>query len=178
MYKYGGYSPTRLSRPKLTSMSTPDTITTRSTLRVTGKPGRGSRLPTRERGDKSVHDHFPARKKWNLLLGELGDDVALPEEGVLVAVDLDLGAAELGQHDAVTDGHGEGDGLPVALVPEALADGHDGALVDLGLGLLGDEDAALALGGGLRALDEDAVEQGDESLQGAGLERIFSLSRQ
>ena len=48
------------------------------------------------------------------LFSELRYDVALPHDGVLLAVDLDLRAAVFGKEDFVADGHGHRD--VVALV--------------------------------------------------------------
>ena len=57
---------------------------------------------------------------------------------------------------------------PLALAVErAGADGQDLALVELLDARLGEEDARGGLGLGLDALHEHAVEQGDESLDGA-----------
>ena len=74
-------------------------------------------------------------------------------------------------HPALTDLDDHGDGCAGLLVPAPGPGGHDCALLHLLLRLLGDEDAALRLGRRLRPLDQHAVEQGQESLQGAGLKR-------
>ena len=70
-----------------------------------------------------------------------------------------------------------GDGCAGLLVPAARPRGDDGSLADLLLRLLGDEDAALRLGRRLRPLDEHAVKQRQESLQGAGLRGGREISK-
>ena len=62
------------------------------------------------------------------------------------------------------------------LVPASRACRDDGALAHLLLRLFRDEDAALRLGRRLRPLDEHAVKQRQESLQGAGLRARWEIS--
>ena len=77
---------------------------------------------------------------------------------------------------AATDLDGHGDGGARVFVPASRAGRDDGALAHLLLRLFRDEDAALRLGRRLRPLDEHAVEQRQESLQGAGLRAGWEVS--
>src|SRR2546422_5805410 len=74
-----------------------------------------------------------------LLLADDGQDVAGRQDQVLVALDLDLGAAVLGIDDRVAHGHVERDANPVLEAPRA--DRDDGALLGLLLRGVGDDQA-------------------------------------
>ena len=76
-----------------------------------------------------------------------------------------------------TDLDGHGDGGARVLVPPSRPGRDDGALAHLLLRLFRDEDAALRLGRRLRPLDEHAVKQRQESLQGAGLRGGREISK-
>ena len=71
--------------------------------------------------------------------------------------------------EPLTDLDDHGDGGACLLVPAPRPRRHHGALAHLLLRLLRDEDAALRLGRSLGALDQHAVEQRQESLQGPRL---------
>src|SRR5437762_5661769 len=75
-----------------------------------------------------------------LLLLHLREHVARGENEVLVAFDLDLGAAVLGVDDAVADLQSHRDKL--AVLEAAGADGHDLTLLRLLLGGVRDDDPA------------------------------------
>ena len=94
---------------------------------------------------------------------DLCEDVRVAENVELLFLDLDGVAAPLGEQHLVTHGHGHGDEI-AGLGAIAIADGDDEALVHLGLGLLGQQDAADRLGLGHHALDEHAVQQGGQLL--------------
>jgi hypothetical protein len=98
----------------------------------------------------------------NLLL-DLGQDIVIPEEGVLLLADLDGVTAELRNEDLVTGVDTHGDTLAVA-VKETGANGEDLGLVLLLDGSLGEEDTGGSLGLGLDALNQDAVQEGGEGL--------------
>ena len=99
------------------------------------------------------------------LLGQLREDVSLLEERELLVVNLHLESSELWEEDAVPDGQAHGEVCPGVRVLGSGPDGDDGGLLHGLLGLLRDEDAALGLGGGLGAGDENAVKEGKEALQ-------------
>jgi hypothetical protein len=108
------------------------------------------------------------------LLLDLGQDLAVPEEVVLVLSDLDGRAAVLGNEDAITLGNTHGDTLAI-LVESAGANGENLGLVELLDAGLGKEETWGGLGLSLDALDEDAVQKGDEGLdrtEGGGLNAI------
>src|SRR5262245_52801592 len=75
------------------------------------------------------------------LLLERREHVAGRQDQVLLAVDLDLGAAVLRVDDDVADLHVERDAAVAVFVPPAGACGHDGALLRLLLGGVGDHEA-------------------------------------
>ena len=108
--------------------------------------------------------------------GGWGDVLAVAEEVVLVLADLDGGAAELGYQHPVALRNAHGHAVPL-LVEQAGADGHDPGLVELLDARLGEEDAAGGLGLGLDALDEDAVEEGHEALDGADGGGLWGLGQ-
>src|SRR5512132_2092261 len=90
-----------------------------------------------------------------VLLGDNGEHVAGREDQVLLALDLDLGAAVLGVDDLVPDLDVEGDAG--AVLEPAGAHRHDGALLGLLLGRVRDDDPGdrrLLL---FARLDHDAV---------------------
>jgi hypothetical protein len=97
----------------------------------------------------------------NTLL-EHGEEIVLAHDQVLLAVDLDLGAAVLREQHLVARLDVEGDQLAL-LVALAGADGDDLRLDGLLLGGVRDEQATGGLGLLLEALDEDAVVQRGES---------------
>src|SRR5207244_6333234 len=80
----------------------------------------------------------PPRSPSRALLLDDGQHVPAGQDEVLVALDLDLGAAVLRVDDLVADLDVEGDPLPV--LPPTRADGHDLALLGLLLGRVGDHD--------------------------------------
>src|SRR5215218_7797141 len=100
-----------------------------------------------------------------LLLLDLGldntHDVAFLHDQQVFAVDLDLSARPLPEQDAVP-------GLDVerldltGFITGAGPDGDDFAFLRLFLGGIGDDDAALGLGFGLNAANNDAVVKGAE----------------
>eukprot|EP00658_Telonema_sp_P-2_P015522 TRINITY_DN1597_c0_g1_i4.p1 TRINITY_DN1597_c0_g1~~TRINITY_DN1597_c0_g1_i4.p1 ORF type:complete len:206 (+),score=55.15 TRINITY_DN1597_c0_g1_i4:36-653(+) len=96
------------------------------------------------------------------LLGEDAEEGILVVEEELLTLDLDGVSSEVGEEDGVAllDGGGP--------VLAGDSDGHDGSLVDLTGDLLGDEDTSLGLLGGLGALDEHALAEGLELLEGGG----------
>lgn len=91
----------------------------------------------------------------------------IAEERVLVLADLDGRTAELRDQDLVAGLDGGSNALAIA-VEGTGANGKDLGLVELLDGRLGKEDTAGSLGLGLDALDQDAVEQGSEGLDGLG----------
>src|ERR671921_811812 len=96
------------------------------------------------------------------LLLELGQHVGLAEDEEVLTLDLDLRAAVLGVQDLVTLGDVERDALLALVVPLAVTDGDDLALLGLLLGGVRKDDAA---GGGLLlldCLDDQAIAQGLE----------------
>src|SRR5262245_33399997 len=90
-----------------------------------------------------------------LLLAD-AEDVVLADDEVLLAVDVDLAARVLVEEHAVALLDLERVELPV-VEHLALADGDDLALAGLLLRSVGDDDAPLALGLFLDALDQNAV---------------------
>jgi hypothetical protein len=91
----------------------------------------------------------------------------IAEERVLVLADLDGRTTELGDQDLVADLDGGSNALAIT-VEGTGANGENLGLVELLDGRLGEEDATGGLGLGLDALDQDAVEQGNERLDGLG----------
>jgi hypothetical protein len=85
------------------------------------------------------------------------EDVAGRQDQVLLAVDLDLGAAVLGVDDGVPDAHVERNA--VALLEPARAHRHDRPLLGLLLGRVGDHEAAGGRLLALTGLDDDPVLQ-------------------
>jgi hypothetical protein len=99
---------------------------------------------------------------------ELGEEVALGEDDVLLVLDLDLLPGVLRVEDTVADGDVHGDDVAF-LVAAAGADSDDLALVGLLLGGVGDDDAAgedLFLDDGL---EDDLVGEGNQFLSHADL---------
>src|SRR3954470_14386721 len=98
---------------------------------------------------------------WSLfLLLELGQDVGLTEDEQLFAVDPDLRAAVLGVQDLVALGDVERNALLALVVPLAITDGDDLAL--LGLLLRGVREDQAARRGLLLfdRLDDQSIAQG------------------
>ena len=91
----------------------------------------------------------------------------IAEERVLLLADLDGRTTELGDQDLVAGLDGGSNALAIA-VEGTGANGENLGLVELLDGRLGEKDAAGGLGLGLDALDQDAVEQGSERLDGLG----------
>src|SRR5579883_1384274 len=85
-----------------------------------------------------------------LLRDHDGQDVALPQDQVLLVVPLVLGAGVLGEDDPVAHLHVHGDALAL-LVAGPRPHGHDLALLGLLLGRVGQHDPAL---GALELLDD------------------------
>lgn len=107
---------------------------------------------------------------FSSLLLDLGKDVVLTDQEVLVALDLELS----GREDAVRDEdviallEGDGDAL-VALSDTARTDGDDLSAGELVAGRLGQGDTGGGLCGGDEALDEDAIkERSDFGEEGHG----------
>src|ERR671918_1623643 len=101
------------------------------------------------------------------LLLDDGQDVAGRQDEVLLATELDLGAAVLGVHDGVTLADVEWDAL--TLVGDATwADRNDRALLGLLLGGVRDDQATGCRLLGLVGLNDDAVLQGLDSNLGCG----------
>jgi hypothetical protein len=95
----------------------------------------------------------------------------VPEDRILLLGNLDLRAAELRDEHLVAGLDAHDDALAVA-VEAAGPDGEDLGLVELLDGGLGQEDAGGGLGFGAHALDEDAVEERGEGLDGLDRERL------
>src|SRR4051812_41231690 len=91
------------------------------------------------------------------LLLERREDVACRQDQVLLAVDLDLGAAVLRVDHDVAALHVEPDAAVAVLVPPAGASGHDGALLRLLLGRVRDHEARRGGLVTLVRLDDDPV---------------------
>src|SRR4051794_38341450 len=87
---------------------------------------------------------------------DLGENIALAQDQVLVHADLDLGAAVLGEDDLVALLQIHGDKLSV-VVPAARADGKDAAALRLLLGRIRKHDAAARRLLFLEDLDDQAV---------------------
>lgn len=101
------------------------------------------------------------------LLVDLGEDLRVADEEVLVVADLDRVAAPAGEEDLVARLDRGGDELAV-LVGGAGAGGDDAGFGKRGGGNGGrEEDAGRGLGLGLEALDQDAVQERDDRLDGA-----------
>ena len=109
-------------------------------------------LPTAHCLSSSVHDR---------------QDIAAVDDEVLLAVELEFGAAPLGEDDAVTGLDVEGDALAV-VVEGALADGQDGGELGLLGGGLGEVDAGAGDGLGLVALNQKLVVEGADADFGLG----------
>src|SRR5262245_39760051 len=90
-----------------------------------------------------------------------GEDVVLAQDGVLLAVDLDLAAGVLAEEDAVALLDVERAHRPVLEDP-AVADRDHAPLLGLLLGRVGDDDPAFALLLLFDAPHEDAIVQGSE----------------
>ena len=93
----------------------------------------------------------------SFLITQLGHQVRLSEQLEFLPFHLQLGSPELWQEDLVPHGdrHGEGG---AGLGPSAGTYSHHQTLVDLGLGLLGDVEAALGLGLGSGSLQWEMLE--------------------
>src|SRR3712207_4796775 len=110
---------------------------------------------------------------------DLGEHVRLAEDQQVLAVDLDLRAAVLGVEDLVTLGDVEGDALLAVLVPLAVADGEDLALLRLLLRGVGEDDAGRGRLLLLDRLDDQPIAQGLElhSLTSTGSGTVGTLDR-
>jgi hypothetical protein len=113
-------------------------------------------LSSRSRGGEK-------QKRLVPLFVDLGEDLRIPEEGVLLFAELDGVTTELRDENLVTSGNAHGDSLAVA-VNGAGTDGKDLGLVLFLDAALGEEDTGGSLGLGLDALDEDTVQEGSEVL--------------
>ena len=89
----------------------------------------------------------------------------VPEKAQLLLANLDGASAELRDQDLVAGLYARGNALSI-FVEGAGANGEDLCFVELLDGRLGEEDAGCGLGFGLDALDEDAVEQRRDALDG------------
>lgn len=89
----------------------------------------------------------------------------VPEKAQLLLANLDGASAELRDQDLVAGLYAGGNALSI-LVEGTGADGEDLCFVELLDGRLGEEDAGCGLGFGLDALDEDAVEERRNALDG------------
>src|SRR4051794_14021203 len=87
------------------------------------------------------------------------EDVVLAHDHELFAVELDFGAGVAGEDHFVALLHAERGALAV-VEALAVADGKDLSALGLFLSAVGQDDAALGLGLGLDALDEDLVTEG------------------
>ena len=103
--------------------------------------------------------------------------LAVAEEVVLVLADLDGGAAELGDEDAVASADAHGDALAVA-GEGAGADGKHLGLIQLLDAGLGQEDAAGGLGLGLDPLHQHPVQQRHQRLDRADGGGLFFGGRE
>lgn len=90
----------------------------------------------------------------------------VPEKCVLLLADLDRAATVLRDQHLVARAHTHRYALAI-LVESAGTDGQDTRLVEVLDARLGQEDAAGGLSLGPRALDNHAVEKGDERLDRA-----------
>lgn len=98
------------------------------------------------------------------LLGDLGENLSVADEEVLVFANLDRVAAPAGQEDLVAGLDRGGDHLAV-LVGSAGASGNDAGLRKRGGGGRGgEEETRRGLGLGLESLYQDAVEQRHDRL--------------
>lgn len=91
----------------------------------------------------------------------------ISEQGVLLLANLDGRTTELRDQDLVAGLDRRSNALAIA-VKGAGTDSQNLGLVELLDGRLGQEDATGGLGLGLDALNQDAVEQGSERLDGLG----------
>ena len=89
----------------------------------------------------------------------------VPEKAQLLLAHLDGASAELRDQDLVAWLYAGGNALSI-LIEGTGADGEDLSFVELLDGGLGEEDAGCGLGFGLDALDEDAVEERRNALDG------------
>src|SRR5688500_580694 len=96
------------------------------------------------------------------------ENVLLVHDQVLLAAELDLGAAVGSEEHAVTGLDREGGALAV-VQRAAVAHRDDLALARLLLGAVGQQDAAGGLGFGFDARDEHAVAEGTDRVLGGGL---------
>src|SRR6185436_19175638 len=93
---------------------------------------------------------------------DLGEDVGLTEDEEILAVHRDLRAAVLGVEDLVALRDVERNALLALVVPLAVTDGKDLALLRLLLGRVGQDDAAGGRRVLLDGLDDQAIAQGLE----------------
>lgn len=101
------------------------------------------------------------------LLGDLGEDLRVTDEQVLVLADLDRVAAPAGKEHLVTGLDRSGDHLAV-LVGSTGASSNDAGFGKGRRGSRrGNEETGRGLGLGLEALDEDSVEERDDRLDRA-----------
>lgn len=101
------------------------------------------------------------------LLGDLGEDLRVTNEEVLVVADLDRVATPAGEEDLVAVLDGSGDNI--AVLVGGTGAGGDDASFRKGGGSSGggDEETGGGLGLGLESLDQNAVEKGDDRLDRA-----------
>src|SRR5688500_12214447 len=105
----------------------------------------------------SVPPSFPVSVGSARPLLDLGQDVGLAQHEELVPVDVDLGPPVLAVEDLVALADVQRDALLALLVPTALADGDDLALLWLLLRGVGEDDAASGRLLLLDRLDDHAV---------------------
>jgi hypothetical protein len=93
--------------------------------------------------------------------------LVIAEKRILILTNLDGRATELRNQNLVAGLDGRSNALAIAVVGTG-ANSKNLGFVELLDGGLGEEDAAGGFGLGLDALDEDAVEEGSEGLDGLG----------
>jgi hypothetical protein len=96
-----------------------------------------------------------------------GYSLVIAEKRILILTNLDGRATKLRNQDLVAGLDGRSNALAIAVVGTG-ANSENFGFVELLDGGLGEEDAAGGFGLGLDALDEDAVEEGSEGLDGLG----------
>jgi len=111
---------------------------------------------------------------------QLGQDVALPEQHILaLVIHVDLGAAVLGQQDAIALLDADGQVSSSSRIAGTGSDGHHQALHLLGHRLLREQNTPGSGRLHLEALDQDAVQHGNHLLNHVGhgpeMENVFSL---
>lgn len=96
---------------------------------------------------------------------DLGKDLTVTEQGVLLVTDLDVGAAKRRDQHTVA-GPDTGSTVDTLAVDESWTDGENVGFVQLLNILLGDVDTRSGFCLGLDTLDEHAVKERDNGLDG------------